>query len=61
MLREEDHGPQFFSPTTIKHVQDVQAAKTAEAEVEKAQIVSNKITSAVKKVKSDIEKVEKVL
>jgi hypothetical protein len=33
-LGVEDHGPQFFSPTTIKRAQDVQAAKAAEAEVD---------------------------
>ena len=61
MLGEEDHGPQFFSPTTIKHAQDVQAAKAAEAEVEKARIASNKITNAAKKAKSNAEKAEKAL
>ena len=61
VLGEEDHGPQFFSPTTIKRAQDVQAAKTAEAEVEKARIASNKITNAAKKAKNDAEKAEKAL
>jgi hypothetical protein len=36
VLREEDHSLQFFSPTTIKRTQDVQAVKAAEAEAEKA-------------------------
>jgi hypothetical protein len=61
VLGEEDHGPQFFSPTTIKRAQDVQAAKAAEAEAEKARIASNKITSATKKAKNDAEKAEKAL
>ena len=61
MLGEENHGAQFFSPTTIKYAQDVQAAKVAEAEVEKARIASDKITNAVKKAKSDAEKAEKAL
>ena len=61
VLGEEDHGPQFYSLTTIKRAQDVQAAKAAEVEVEKARIASNKITNAAKKAKSDAEKAEKAL
>jgi len=61
VLGEEDHGPQFFSPTTIKRAKGVQAAKAAEVEVEKARIASNKITNAAKKARSDAEKAEKAL
>ena len=61
LLGEENHGAQFFSPTTIKHAQDVQAVKAAEAEADKARIVSNKIANAAKKVKSDAKKAEKAL
>jgi hypothetical protein len=61
VLGEEDYSAQFFSPTTIKRAQDVQAAKAAEVEVEKARIASDKITNAAKKAKSDVEKAEKAL
>jgi DDE superfamily endonuclease len=61
LLGEEDYSAQFFSPTTIKRAKDIQAAKVAEAEAEKARIASNKITNAAKKARSDAEKAEKAL
>ena len=47
MLGEEDHGPQFFSPATIRQALEVQAAKTTEVEAKKAQIASNKANKAI--------------
>jgi hypothetical protein len=61
LFGEEDHGPQLFSPTSIKRAKDVQAAKTVEAKAEKARIASNKIINATKKARSDVEKVEKAM
>jgi len=61
VLGEENHGPQFFSPATIKHAQNIQAAKTAEVEAEKAWIASNKIANAEKKARREVEKAEKAL
>jgi hypothetical protein len=61
LFGEEDHGPQFFSPVTFKRAKDVQAAKEAEAEAEKARIASNKIINAAKKARSEAEKAEKAL
>jgi hypothetical protein len=61
ILGKEDHGPQFFSPTTLVAARERQEELEAKEEEEKARKASKKITAAENKARKEAEKEERAL
>jgi len=61
ILGEEDHGPQFFSPSTLICARERRAELDAKEAAEKARKATKKLESAANKARKDAEKAERAL
>jgi hypothetical protein len=61
LVREEDNGPQFYSPERIKRAQVVQDQKQAKEQVDRQRIVDKKGQAAINKVRKEADKAERAL